>query len=99
MVDIRTPNFGRSKLLRHIDFSIPLLALFLSGVGLLMIYSATKKPFEIVAKNEILYVQRQAIFLLLGIIGMVIVVAIGHKRLRQLVPLIYLLILGLLFSV
>ena len=99
MVDIRTPNFGRSKLLRHIDFSIPLLALFLSGVGLLMIYSATKKPFEIVAKNEILYVQRQAIFLLLGIIGMVIVIAIGHKRLRQLVPLIYLLILGLLFSV
>ena len=99
MVDIRTPNFGRSKLLRHIDFSIPLLALFLSGVGLLMIYSATKKPFEIVAKNEILYVQRQAIFLLLGIIGMVVVVAVGHKRLRQLVPLMYLLILGLLFSV
>ena len=64
MVDIRTPNFGRSKLLRHIDFSIPLLALFLSGVGLLMIYSATKKPFEIAVKTDALYVQRQAIFLL-----------------------------------
>ena len=99
MVDIRTPNFGRSKLLRHIDFSIPLLALFLSGVGLLMIYSATKKPFEIAVKTDALYVQRQAIFLLLGIVGMVIVIAVGHKRLRQLVPLIYLVILGLLFSV
>ena len=94
MVDIRTPNFGKSKLLRHIDFSIPILALLLSGVGLLMIYSATKKPFEIFAKNEILYVQKQAIFLLIGIFGMLIVVAVGHKRLQRLAPLIYLVILG-----
>ena len=99
MVDIRTPNFGKSKLLRHIDFSIPILALLLSGVGLLMIYSATKKPFEVFAKNEILYVQKQAIFLLIGIFGMLIVVAVGHKRLQRLAPLIYLAILGLLFSV
>ena len=99
MVDIRTPNFGKSKLLRHIDFSIPILALLLSGGGLLMIYSATKKPFEIFAKNEILYDQKQAIFLLIGIFGMLIVVAVGHKRLQRLAPLIYLAILGLLFSV
>tara|TARA_B100000953_G_scaffold288573_1_gene271782 strand:+ start:3261 stop:4394 length:1134 start_codon:yes stop_codon:yes gene_type:complete len=99
MVDIRTPNFGKSKLLRHVDFSIPVLALLLSGVGLLMIYSATKKPFEIVAKSEILYVQKQAIFLLLGVVGMLIVATIGHKRLQRLAPLIYLVILGLLFSV
>ena len=99
MVDIRTPNFGKSKLLRHVDFSIPILALLLSGVGLLMIYSATKKPFEIVAKSESLYVQKQATFLLLGVVGMVIVAAIGHKRLQRLAPLVYLVILGLLFSV
>ncbi len=99
MVDIRTPNFGKSKLLRHVDFSIPVLALLLSGVGLLMIYSATKKPFEIVAKSEILYVQKQAIFLLLGVVGMLTVATIGHKRLQRLAPLIYLVILGLLFSV
>ena len=99
MVDIRTPNFGKSKLLRHIDFSIPVLALCLSGVGLLMVYSATKKPFEVVVKNDFLYFQRQAIFLVLGIVGMVIVIAFGHKRLQRLVPLIYLVILGLLFSV
>ena len=99
MVDIRTPNFGKSKLLRHVDFSIPILALLLSGVGLLMIYSATKKPFEIVAKSESLYVQKQATFLLLGVAGMVIIAAIGHKRLQRLAPLVYLVILGLLFSV
>jgi len=99
MVDIRTPNFGKSKLLRHVDFSIPVLALLLGGVGLLMIYSATKKPFEIVAKSEILYVQKQAIFLLLGVVGMLTVATIGHKRLQRLAPLIYLVILGLLFSV
>ena len=99
MVDIRTPNFGKNKLLRHIDFSIPVIALLLSGIGLLMIYSATKKPFEIVAKSETLYVQKQAVFLLLGVIGMLVVAAIGHRRLQRLVPLIYLLILGLLFSV
>ena len=99
MVDIRTPNFGKNKLLRHIDFSIPLIALLLSGIGLLMIYSATKKPFEVVAKSETLYVQKQAVFLLLGVIGMLVVAAIGHRRLQRLVPLIYLVILGLLFSV
>ncbi|MAT62553.1 MAG: rod shape-determining protein RodA [Dehalococcoidia bacterium] len=99
MVDIRTPNFGKSKLLRHIDFSIPVIALLLSGIGLLMIYSATKKPFEIVAKSETLHVQKQAVFLLLGVIGMLVVAAIGHRRLQRIVPLIYLVILGLLFSV
>ena len=99
MVDIRTPNFGKSKLLRHVDFSIPILALLLSGIGLLMIYSATKKPFEIVVKSESLYVQKQATFLLLGVVGMLIVAAIGHKRLQRLAPLIYVVILGLLFSV
>jgi rod shape determining protein RodA len=46
-----------------------------------------------------LYVQRQAIFLLLGVVEMLIVAAVGHKRLQRLAPLIYLVILGLLFSV
>ncbi len=32
MVDIRTPNFGKIKLFRHVDFSVPLLALALSGI-------------------------------------------------------------------
>ena len=99
MVDIRTPNFGKIKLFRHVDFSVPLLALALSGIGILMIYSATRKPFELTSKTETMYVQKQAVFLLIGVIAMVIVAAIGHKRLQRLAPLIYLLILALLFSV
>tara|TARA_B100000029_G_scaffold160780_1_gene156661 strand:- start:2623 stop:3756 length:1134 start_codon:yes stop_codon:yes gene_type:complete len=99
MVDIRTPNFGRIKIVRHVDFSIPILALTLSGIGLLMIYSATRKPFDLIDTNEILHVQKQAIFLLIGVIGMFVVAAIGHKRLQRLIPLIYLVVIGLLFSV
>ena len=99
MVDIRTPNFGRIKIVRHVDFSIPILALILSGIGLLMIYSATRKPFDLIDTNEILHVQKQAIFLLIGVIGMFVVAAIGHKRLQRLIPLIYLVVIGLLFSV
>jgi len=99
MVDIRTPNFGRIKIVRHVDFSIPILALTLSGIGLLMIYSATRKPFDLIDTNEILHVQKQAIFLLIGVIGMFVVAAIGHKRLQRLTPLIYLVVIGLLFSV
>ena len=56
MVDIRTPNFGKIKLFRHVDFSVPLLALALSGIGILMIYSATRKPFELTSKTETMYV-------------------------------------------
>ena len=99
MVDIRTPNFGKIKIVRHVDFSIPILALTLSGIGLLMIYSATRKPFDLIDTNEILHVQKQAIFLLIGVIGMFVVAAIGHKRLQRLTPLIYLVVIGLLFSV
>ena len=99
MVDIRTPNFGKIKIVRHVDFSIPILALTLSGIGLLMIYSATRKPFDLIDTNEILHVQKQAIFLLIGVIGMFVVAAIGHKRLQRLTPLIYLVVIGLLSSV
>ncbi len=99
MVDIRTPNFGKIKIVRHVDFSIPILALTLSGIGLLMIYSATRKPFDLIDTNEILHVQKQAVFLLIGVIGMFVVAAIGHKRLQRLTPLIYLVVIGLLFSV
>ena len=72
MVDIRTPNFGIIKLFRHVDFSVPLLALALSGIGILMIYSATRKPFELTSKTETMYVQKQAVFLLIGVIAMVL---------------------------
>ena len=99
MVDIRTPNFGKIKIVRHVDFLIPILALTLSGIGLLMIYSATRKPFDLIDTNEILHVQKQAIFLLIGVLGMFAVAAIGHKRLQRLAPLIYLVVIGLLFSV
>ena len=102
MVDFRTPTFGKPKLLRHLDFSLPLFSLFLGGVGLLMIYSATRKPFEISITSQITttsYVEKQALFILIGICGMFFVAAFGHRRLRKLAPLIYATILFLLVSV
>ena len=44
MVDLRRPDFDRPKVLRHVDLVLPVLALVVSLVGVLMVYSATRGP-------------------------------------------------------
>jgi rod shape determining protein RodA len=70
--------------LRHLDVVLVLAPLLISGLGLLMIYSATHTRLEDAGGDPLTFVKRQAVAIVLGIIAMVIMTVIDYRRLREL---------------
>ena len=99
MVDLRRPDFDRPKVLRHVDLVLPVLALAVSLVGVLMVYSATRGPVTEIRPAETFYLGRQARMVAVGLAAMVVAAWFGHRRLQRLVPLVYLATLGVLVAV
>ena len=99
MVDLRRPDFDRPKVLRHVDLVLPVLALAVSLVGVLMVYSATRGPVTEIRPGETFYLGRQARMVAVGLASMVVAAWFGHRRLQRLVPLVYLATLGVLVAV
>ena len=99
MVDLRRPDFDRPKVLRHVDLVLPVLALVVSLVGVLMVYSATRGPVTEIRPAEPVYLGRQARMVAVGLASMVVAAWFGHRRLQRLVPLVYLATLGVLVAV
>ena len=99
MVDLRRPDFNRPKVLRHVDLVLPVLALVVSLVGVLMVYSATRGPGTEIRPAETFYLGRQARMGAVGLASMVVAAWFGHRRLQRLVPLVYLATLGVLVAV
>src|SRR4051794_20730740 len=75
---------------RHVDFALVGLPIVLSAIGLLMIYSSTR------AQYGTYFVERQAIAVAIGVVGLFVMMAIDYRRLRDLYPLVYLATLPLL---
>jgi rod shape determining protein RodA len=65
---------------RHFDFMLVGAAIALSIIGLVMIWSTTRNR---VSGDELYFVKRQALFLLVGIGAMVGVLSIDYRRLRD----------------
>ena len=99
MVDFRTPHFDRPTLFRHVDPLLPLLATVLSGIGTLMVYSATRGPATDLRPADTSYLYRQALFAGLGIGAMLITTWFGHRRVRRLAFPIYAGLLAALVAV
>jgi rod shape determining protein RodA len=78
---------------RHVDYTLLALPVLLSGLGLLMIYSATRNEYGTY------FVQRQGIAVVLGVIGMFVMMTVDYRRFRDLYPVVYLGIFPLLVGV
>jgi rod shape determining protein RodA len=65
---------------RHFDFALVGAALALSLVGLVMIWSTTRHR---IPGDELYFVKRQALFLVLGVVAMFGVISIDYRRLRD----------------
>jgi rod shape determining protein RodA len=65
---------------RHFDWVLVGTTLLLALIGLVMIWSTTRHDFP---GDEFHYVKRQAMFLALGIVAMVAVLAVDYRRLRD----------------
>ena len=99
MVDLRRPDFDRSRMLRHVDLALPLLTVMVALIGVVMVYSATRGPATDLRPAETFHLVRQARLAALGVVVMVAAGWFGHRRLHRFVPLVYLGMLGLLGAV
>ena len=99
MVDLRRPDFDRSRMLRHVDLALPLLTVMVALIGVVMVYSATRGPATDLRPAETFHLVRQARLAALGVVVMVAAGWLGHRRLHRFVPLVYLGMLGLLGAV
>lgn len=75
------------KLFRNIDFTMPLLAIILTIIGLIVIASATHIQSSTAVATQ--FLQRQITAAIVGILAMIIVVFFDYRRLRHYSMFIY----------
>ena len=88
----RVERIGRERLItgrlserapiRHLDPTLIIFALLLSGFGALMVYSATFSGLEANGLPPRYYLDRQMIFALVGVIGMTALALFGYRKLK-----------------
>ena len=88
---------SRDSRLRHLDWILIAAVLALCALGVLLVYSATEPSLVQRGANPHTYLDKQAIFVVIGLIMMAVVSLVDHRQLRVFAPVVYgLAILGLL---
>jgi rod shape determining protein RodA len=75
--------------LRRFDVILGGGAILLGLIGLVMIYSATKGKLALAGDDPRYYLKRQAVFMLIGIVAMVVMALIDYRRLEQISTVLY----------
>src|SRR5580692_5202383 len=79
------------------DFILVLATVIVAGIGLIMVYSATRGSLLALGDDPHLYLKKQALFVVLGVIVMVIFAVFDYRRLEPVaIPLYLLSVLALL---
>ncbi len=77
------------RVLRRFDVILGGGAILLGLIGLVMIYSATKGKLALAGDDPRYYLKRQAVFMLIGIVAMVVMALIDYRRLEQISTVLY----------
>ncbi|MFF4830472.1 rod shape-determining protein RodA [Streptomyces sp. NPDC001315] len=92
-----TRVFARDSLARRLDWPILLAGLALSGIGSLLVFSATRNRTEINQGDPYYFLLRHLMNTGIGLALMIGTVWLGHRQLRNAVPILYgLSVLGIL---
>lgn len=92
-----TRIFARDSLTRRLDWPMMLAALALSLLGSLLVYSATRNRTEINQGDQYYFLIRHLMNTGIGLALMIGTVWVGHRQLRNAVPILYgLSVLGIL---
>lgn len=75
--------------LLHFDYSLMIATIAIALVGILMVYTATKVKLVAAGLNPKYYLERQTIWVILGIITMLVVVLIDYRHVRALGYVVY----------
>jgi len=83
---------------RHVDWLLAVTVVAIAGLGALMIFSATRgrKGGDTV---DAYFLERQGLYVVVGLGLMAFTAAIDYRRLRELAPLLYGITLFLLFAI
>jgi rod shape determining protein RodA len=84
-----TKIFARDSLTRRLDWPILLAATALSLMGSLLVYSATRNRTEINQGDPYFFLLRHLMNLGIGMALMIATVWLGHRALRNAVPILY----------
>lgn len=85
--------------MRHVDPVMVLVAIAITLLGLVFIYSASAPRLERAGDPTMTYVTRQIVALGIGLVAMVIAAAIDYRFLRVWAPMLYVASLALLVAV
>ena len=77
---------GRTSPIHHLDMSLIFTVLFTAGMGVLMVYSATRHRF---GADPAFFMERQLLYVLLGVGVMAVAASIDYRLFRDFAPLIY----------
>jgi rod shape determining protein RodA len=88
----RRPLASRGRASR-LDLVLVLSTLLVAGIGVVMVYSATRDKLRLAGYNPHYYLERQAEFVVLGIVVMFVLAAVDYRWLEQGAALLYGLIL------
>lgn len=78
---------------RHVDPSLIVATLTVAGLGLLMLYSATRDRLGRAGIDELYFVKRQGMAVAVGIVVMGLVMAVDYRKLRDFWPVVYAVLL------
>lgn len=81
-------GYGRSQsstwaLWRHFDVVLALTTVAVAAFGSLLLYTSTRSQLEAQGLSPTFYAKKQAIFLLIGVVVMVVVAAIDYRKYRD----------------
>jgi rod shape determining protein RodA len=91
--------FARDSVVRRLDWVLLGAALALSAIGTVLVYSATRNRTELTHGDQYYFLVRHMVNAGVGIGLAIAVIAIGHRRLRGAVPVLYGLSILLLLAV
>jgi rod shape-determining protein RodA len=80
---------SRDSVLRHMDWSLIAAVLALSVLGVLLIWSATEPTLAKQGLSTRTYLDKQGVYVVLGVVLMFAVSLIDYRQLRVLAPVVY----------
>jgi rod shape determining protein RodA len=90
-MDVTLPRWttGERGALRHLDPTLILTTILLTVYGVFMVYSATRQSLLSLNEDPGFYLQKQVVFLMLGIIAMVVVALFDYRLAKVYAPIFY----------
>ena len=74
---------------RHLDATLLVSTLAVAGMGVLMVYSATRQKQETAGLDPTFFLKRQVVFLALGLAAMALTALVDYRRIRDFTPVLY----------